>query len=98
MEERERLLAELEDKSEELEQLVFIASHDLRSPLVNIQGFAREIEQSLQEIRLSLEEEDIPSAVKEKLSSPIGGDIADSLNYILTSSTKIAISSPAPPR
>jgi len=88
-EERDRLLAELEDKSEELEQLVFIASHDLRSPLVNIQGFAREIEQSLQEIRLSLEEEDIPPTVKEKLAAPIGGDIADSLNYILTSSTKI---------
>ena len=87
--ERERLLAELADKSEELEQLVFIASHDLRSPLVNIQGFAREIEQSLQEVRLSLEGEDIPPAVKEKLASPIDEDITDSLSYILASSSKI---------
>jgi len=87
--ERERLLAELEDKSKEMKQLLFIASHDLRSPLVNIQGFTREIKQSLQQVRSVLEEEDIPSAVKEKLAAPIEEGIADSLSYILASSAKI---------
>jgi len=87
--ERERLLAELEDKSKEMKQLLFIASHDLRSPLVNIQGFTREIKQSLQQVRSVLEEEDIPSSVKEKLAAPIEEGIADSLSYILASSAKI---------
>jgi len=87
--ERERLLAELEDKSKEMKQLLFIASHDLRSPLVNIQGFTREIKQSLQQVRSVLEEEDIPSAVKEKLAAPIEEGIANSLSYILASSSKI---------
>jgi len=87
--ERERLLEELEDKSKTLEQLLFISSHDLRSPLVNIQGFAREMEQSLQELRLSLEEKDIPSAVKEKLAVTIDEDITYSLNYILASTSKM---------
>ena len=87
--ERERLLAELEDKSKELGQLLFISSHDLQEPLINIQGFAREMELSLQEMRLSLEEEDIPSAVKKKLAVTIDEDITDSLNYILASTSKI---------
>lgn len=87
--ERERLLAELEDKSKEMKQLLFVASHDLRSPLVNIQGFTREIERSLQQVHSVLEEEDVPSAVKEKLAAPIEEGIADSLSYILASTSKI---------
>jgi PAS domain S-box-containing protein len=87
--ERERLLAELEDKSKEMKQLLFVASHDLRSPLVNIQGFTREIEHSLQQVHSVLESEDIPPALKEKLAAPIEEGIADSLSYILASTSKI---------
>jgi signal transduction histidine kinase len=87
--ERERLLAELEDRSKELSQLLFISSHDLQEPLVNIQGFAREMELSLKEAHSLLESRDIPHAVKERLSATIDKDITHSLNYILSSSSKI---------
>jgi len=47
--EMEKLISELESKNSEMERFVYTVSHDLRSPLITIQGFAgflrRDIEQ-----------------------------------------------------
>jgi PAS domain S-box-containing protein len=44
-EERERLIAELSTKNAELEQFTYTVSHDLKSPLVTINGFLGYIQQ-----------------------------------------------------
>jgi signal transduction histidine kinase len=88
-EERERLLKSLEEKTKELEQVLYAASHDLRSPLVNIQGFAREMEQSVEQVRSVLKIEDIPNTVREQLSAPLNEDIPSALQYIHASAYKI---------
>ncbi|HIE27180.1 TPA: PAS domain S-box protein [Candidatus Poribacteria bacterium] len=87
--ERKRLLNELEEKNKELEQIVYIASHDLRSPLLNIQGFSRELENSIKQVYSVLHTEDVSSTVREKLASFLDEDIPEALQYILASTSKM---------
>ncbi|MGE5340897.1 MAG: sensor histidine kinase [Candidatus Omnitrophota bacterium] len=88
--EQKRLLAELGEKNKELEQVIYVTSHDLRSPLVNIQGFSQELGFSLQELGMILKDiENIPESVRMKLREILDEDIQESLKYIEASTTKM---------
>jgi signal transduction histidine kinase len=89
MAEQQRLMSELADKNKELEQVVYVTSHDLRSPLVNIQGFSKELNYSIDELSSLLKSEGIPADVKEKFAFILGEDMPDSLKYILSSTAKM---------
>jgi PAS domain S-box-containing protein len=86
---REQLLKELRSKNEELESIVFIASHDLRSPLVNIRGFAGELEKSFEEIKAILSEAALSEQIHQRLKTPLNTDIPESLHYIKASNKKM---------
>lgn len=44
------------NKNQEMEQLIYVASHDMRSPLVNIHGFGKELEIALGELQRELQQ------------------------------------------
>jgi PAS domain S-box-containing protein len=87
--ERDRLLHELEDKNHELESIVYVASHDLRSPLVNIHGFSQRLEKAFSDLSVQLSRPEVPAELKATLTPLMGNRIPNALHYVRASSNKM---------
>ncbi|MEP6621910.1 MAG: MASE1 domain-containing protein [bacterium] len=84
---RERT-SELAEKNEEVQAFVYIVSHDLRAPLVNLQGFSQELEGSCKELEQRLKFAALPADVEHAVRTIITDDIPGSLRFIRASTTK----------
>jgi PAS domain S-box-containing protein len=75
---------ELQQINEEMESFIYIASHDMRAPLVNLKGFAGEISTTLKEVEplLSKAVASLPEKERESLKQAIEHDIPESITFI----------------
>jgi PAS domain S-box-containing protein len=86
--ERRRAQAALAQKNEEVEAFVYIVSHDLRTPLVNLQGFSKELERSCQDIRKEFQSAGLPADTEKRIRVILDEDIPGALRYISASTNK----------
>jgi PAS domain S-box-containing protein len=86
--EREHLTTKLEHKNKEMEQLVYVTSHDLRTPLAIVQGYAKELEMTMNQIVTEIEHEKMSPHVNKKLNS-YANDIQETNKYIRSNIQKM---------
>ena len=85
--ELKKLLKKVHSKNTEMQSIVSIASHDLKSPLVNILGFNSELKSSCNELSELLKKNDAPELQKE--FERIDRDLKESQSFIQNGAEKM---------
>jgi PAS domain S-box-containing protein len=87
--EREGLMRTLAAKNEELESIIYASSHDLRSPLVNIQGFSWELARDCSQVLAMITEARVSADTKAKLEPLLKDSMPACVEYINASVRKM---------
>jgi len=81
---------ELRQETQDNEMFIYSVSHDLRSPLVNLQGFSKELQVSCDELDSIVDAARLPEAEHRRMAHILNGDVRESLQYLRTAVTRAA--------
>lgn len=79
----------IKSKNKELESYLYVTSHDLRSPLVNIQGFNKRVEKQIEKVKDIIEKNSFEITVKDQIMQSLSEKIPNSLDFIQTNVKKM---------
>ncbi|MGP0062526.1 MAG: sensor histidine kinase [Isosphaeraceae bacterium] len=80
----------LSQQKQENEMFVYSVSHDLRSPLVNLQGFSEELNVSYRDLESLFRREEVPAGIRERGLRLMASDIEESIRFIQTAVGRLA--------
>ncbi|HKI20010.1 MAG TPA: ATP-binding protein [Isosphaeraceae bacterium] len=84
------MAAKLNQQKQENDLFVYSVSHDLRSPLINLQGFSEELNYSCTELKSLFHRADVPGAVSERGLGLLSENVEESIRYIHTAVGRLA--------
>jgi signal transduction histidine kinase len=72
----------LRQETQDNEMFIYSVSHDLRSPLVNLQGFSKELQVSCDDLRAQIDSAGLPADEHRRMTELLDGDVNESLQFL----------------